>query len=118
VDVLGSLPQDELDQLFAGATAVATPSWEEGFGYPPLEAMARGVPVLCSTGSALDETAGDAALRVAPGDADGWAQALLRIQDDAALRADLVARGRRRLTRFAPATSARGHVELFHELGG
>jgi glycosyltransferase involved in cell wall biosynthesis len=118
VDVLGSVPQDELDRLFAGATAVATPSWEEGFGYPPLEAMARGVPALCSTGSALDETAGDAALRVPPGDVDGWAQALLRIQEDAALRAELVARGRERLRRFSPAASARGHVELFHELRG
>lgn len=118
VDVLGSVAQTELDGLFAAAAFVATPSWEEGFGYPPLEAMLRGVPALCSTGSALDESVGDAALRVDPADADAWAHALLRMQDDAELRAALVARGRERFRRFAPAASARAHVELFHELAG
>lgn len=116
VDVLGSVPRRQLDELFAGAAFVATPSWEEGFGYPPLEAMMRGVPALCSTGSALDESVGDAALRADPRDADAWAQALVRMQDDDELRAALTARGRERLTRFEPAAAARAHVELFHEL--
>jgi glycosyltransferase involved in cell wall biosynthesis len=118
VDLLGSLSQDELERAFAAAEFVATPSWEEGFGYPPLEAMLRGVPALCSTGSALDESVGDAALRVDPADADAWAHALLRMQDDGELRAALMSRARERLTRFAPAATARAHVELFHELAG
>jgi glycosyltransferase involved in cell wall biosynthesis len=118
VEVLGSVPQDRLEDLFAGAAFVATPSWEEGFGYPPLEAMMRGVPALCSTGSALDESVGDAALRVDPADPDAWADALVRLQDDAGLRDALVARGRERLTRFAPGASATAHVELFHDLRG
>lgn len=116
VETLGSVSQPELESLYSGAEFVATPSWEEGFGYPPLEAMARGVPALCSTGSALDETVGDAALRVPAGDAEEWAQALLRLQADGALRERLVARGKQRLTRFTPAASARAHVDLFHQL--
>jgi glycosyltransferase involved in cell wall biosynthesis len=116
VDVLGSVPRRRLDELFAGAAFVATPSFEEGFGYPPLEAMMRGVPALCSTGSALDESVGDAALRVDPRDPEAWAQTLVQLQDDAGLRDELVARGHERVTRFAPAAAARAHVELFHEL--
>ena len=71
---------------------VVTPSWTEGFGYPPLEALARGVPVACSTGSALDETVGDTALRVDPGDADAWHEALVRMHEDAGLRERLAQR--------------------------
>jgi glycosyltransferase involved in cell wall biosynthesis len=75
--------------------------------------MARGVPAVVATGNALDETAGDAALRVAPGDMPGWAWALGRLADDEALRADLVRRGRERAAGFTWERAARAHVDLF-----
>src|SRR5262249_24851538 len=79
VEVLGRVSEAERDRLLAGALFVATPSLAEGFGFPPLEAMTRGVPVVCSTGSALDETVGSAALRVDAADEEGWSAALLRL---------------------------------------
>ena len=89
VDVLGWTPPEELERLYAGARFVAVPSLGEGFGFPPLEAMRRGVPVVCSSGTALDETAGDAAMRVAPEDEERWAQALRALADDESARARL-----------------------------
>jgi glycosyltransferase involved in cell wall biosynthesis len=76
------------------------PSLYEGFGLPALEAMACGVPVLASTGGALPEVVGDAALGVDPRDTNGMARALARLVDDEALRADLVRRGPERASRF------------------
>lgn len=113
VDVRGWVADDELERLYRGARFVALPSHHEGFGFVPLEAMARGVPAAVATGSALDETAGDAALRVAPGDVEGWAEALRRLHEDEALRADLVARGRTRAASFTWERAAREHVALF-----
>ncbi len=78
--------------------------------------MARGVPAVCSTGSALNETVGDAALQVPATDIGGWAEALRRLQDDDDLRATLVERGLARVGQFSPAANARAHVELFHAL--
>jgi glycosyltransferase involved in cell wall biosynthesis len=66
-----------------------------------------------ATGSALDETAGDAALRVAPTDARAWADALGRLDSDDALRADLVDRGRERAARFTWERAAAAHIDLF-----
>jgi glycosyltransferase involved in cell wall biosynthesis len=116
VEVLGRVDDAELERLYRRATFVALPSWAEGFGYPPLEAMAREVPVACSTGSGLDETAGEAALRVPPEDVDGWATALLRLAGDGKLRRDLVARGRAQVQRFSWQQSAARHLQAFREV--
>ena len=116
VDVLGSVPEEQLEQLYAGASFVATPSHAEGFGYPPLEAMARGIPAVCSSGSALEETVGEAAIKVPADDVAGWAETLLRLQDDATLREHLARQGGGWAKRYSPEASARAHVELFHSL--
>jgi glycosyltransferase involved in cell wall biosynthesis len=113
VDVRGWVADDELERLYRGARFVALPSHHEGFGFVPLEAMARGVPAAVATGSALDESAGDAALRVAPSDVESWAEALRRLQEDETLRAQLVARGRTRAASFTWERAAREHVALF-----
>jgi glycosyltransferase involved in cell wall biosynthesis len=113
VEVRGWVSDDELERLYRGARLVALPSHYEGFGFVPLEAMARGVPAVVATGSALDESAGDAALRVAPGDVAGWAEALTRLDGDEVLRADLVARGRERAAAFTWERAAQAHVDLF-----
>ena len=75
-------PTRSLAALFRQAAVVAYPSFEEGFGLPALEALACGAPLVTTTGSALDEVVGDAALPVPPGDADALAGAFARLLDD------------------------------------
>ncbi|MDP9421149.1 MAG: glycosyltransferase, partial [Actinomycetota bacterium] len=86
--------------LLAGATVLAYPSRYEGFGFPPLEAMAAGVPVVATAAGALPEVVGDAAVLVKVGDGDGLAGALASLLDDAERREALVAAGRRRVARY------------------
>jgi glycosyltransferase involved in cell wall biosynthesis len=108
VRFLGGVPDDDLPALYAAATAFAYPSWYEGFGLPPLEALACGVPVVASRAGALPEVCGEAALLVKPGDTDALAAALARALGDAALRAELARRGPAQAARFTwPATARR-----------
>lgn len=72
----GPVADEELWALYAGAAVFAFPSRHEGFGLPVLEAMTQGTPVVCSDLAVLREVAGDAALRVAPGDVDAWTDAI------------------------------------------
>lgn len=99
------LPRD-LPALYSGATASAYVSWYEGFGMPPVEAMASGTPVITSDRSVLPEVTGGAALLVDPGDEAAIADALAKVCTDATLRADLVARGYENLTRYRWETAA------------
>lgn len=96
----GRLSDPDLVTLMSGARCLAYPSLHEGFGLPPLEGMAQGVPVLTSRGSAMEETAGDAALLVDATCEEDIARGLLALLRDDTLRADLVARGRGRAATF------------------
>ncbi len=87
--------------LLRGATLLAFPSLYEGFGLPPLEAMAAGVPVVATTAGALPEVLGDAACLVAPGDRAALGDALARVLGDDELRAAMAARGREQAARFS-----------------
>jgi glycosyltransferase involved in cell wall biosynthesis len=110
VDVLGWIPDEELDDLYRGARFAVYPSFAEGFGLPPLEAMARGIPVACSAGSALDESVCEAALRVDPRDTAAWAEALVELQSDAG---HLRARGLERAASFTWERAAAAYVEAY-----
>jgi glycosyltransferase involved in cell wall biosynthesis len=116
VDVLEYVSRDERDRLLAGATFFVLPSLEEGFGLPVLEALARGVPTACSTGSALDEVAGDDAVRVPATDVMAWCDALMTLADDAGLRRRLSERGLVAASGFSWESTARRVVELYEEL--
>ncbi len=92
--------EPDLEDLYRLAACFALPSRLEGFGLPLLEAMVRGVPVVCSDQSALPEVAGDAALLFGPDAVGDAACAISRLLTDADLRAKLVACGRERAARF------------------
>jgi glycosyltransferase involved in cell wall biosynthesis len=96
----GYLPRDEVRALMAAAAVLVLPSHEEGFGLPVVEAMAAGLPVVCSRGSALEEVAGDAARLVDPGDANGLVRTIERVLDDPGTAEELRARGLERSRRF------------------
>ncbi|MBM3130118.1 MAG: glycosyltransferase family 4 protein [Chloroflexi bacterium] len=86
---------DEADKpaLYSGASAFLFPAVYEGFGLPPLEAMACGTPVICANASSLPEVVGDAAIRLPPDDADAWADAIRAVLTDDARRVAMRARG-------------------------
>ena len=113
---LGYITYDQRADLLAGATALAYPSIYEGFGFPPLEAMGVGIPVVASDSSALPESLGDAALLPDPLEIDSIAEALARVVDDEALRTTLVARGRRRATRYSWDETATELAAVYHRL--
>jgi glycosyltransferase involved in cell wall biosynthesis len=116
VDVLGRVSDGMREALLRHAAFMAFPSHAEGFGLPPLEAMARGVPTACSAGTAMDETVRDAALRIAPEDVRGWTEALLRLAHEDALRAELAEAGARRASHFTLERMARSHVEVYRSV--
>jgi glycosyltransferase involved in cell wall biosynthesis len=101
VRFLGFQPQETLAAFYRLARAFVFPSLYEGFGLPPLEAMACGTPVVTSNVSSLPEVAGDAALLVDPYDAEAIAAGLVRAVTDEALRTDLIARGLARAHEFS-----------------
>jgi len=115
VELLGHVSDDELERLYRRAQFVATPSHAEGFGFPPLEAMARGIPTICSTGSAFDETVGEAALRVPPGNPRLWAEALQTLAADTGERARLRELGLQRARLFNLDRAARAYVGAYQE---
>ncbi len=116
VHVTGYVEARDLPALYAGARAFAYPSLAEGFGLPPLEAMACGVPVVASTDPALAENLGDAALLVDPLDVDALACALRRVLVDEDLRATLVARGRARAAAFGWERTAADMLACYREI--
>jgi glycosyltransferase involved in cell wall biosynthesis len=118
VRLLGRLPDEDLAVVLAGATALVVPSRSEGFGLPVLEGMAAGVPVVTSDAPALLEVGGDAVLGTPVGDPVALAAVLARVGDDPALRAELVARGRRRAASCTWDAAAARLAELYLGLVG
>ncbi|MBQ7251827.1 MAG: glycosyltransferase family 4 protein [Kiritimatiellae bacterium] len=104
-----------LRSLYAHAAAFVFPSLYEGFGLPPLEAAAAGVPVVCARNSSLPEVLGDAALWVEENRLDAWVEAIEGLLSDSALRARLSAAGKRQAARFTWDETARRTVAAYRE---
>ena len=117
VRVTGYIDEAHKGSLLAGAIALVFPSLYEGFGFPVIEAMHCGTPVIASKTSSLPELVGDAGLLVDPVDAAAIAEAMDRCSADAALRQTLIERGYRRARRFTWDASAAKVMEAFDELG-
>jgi glycosyltransferase involved in cell wall biosynthesis len=112
---LGWVDEAARDGLVAGATVYAYPSRYEGFGLPPLQAMAAGTPVVATGAGALAEVLGDAAWLVEVGDADALAQALETLVDDTGVRQALAGKGLERAGHFTWDACAAGLATLYHE---
>ena len=113
--VLGYVPEEQLDALYRDALTLTCVSREEGFAFTPLEAMALGTPAVVSDLPVFAETLGDGALRVAPGNADALADALLRLERDEGLRTRLVEAGRQAVARLSWSRAAARTREVLAE---
>jgi glycosyltransferase involved in cell wall biosynthesis len=112
----GYVAEADLPALYSAADVFAYPSRYEGFGLPPLEALACGTPVVCADASSLPEVVGDAALLVPPTDEAALATALERLLEDTTLRATLRQRGLARAARFTWAACAAQMRELYRRV--
>ncbi|WP_298814959.1 glycosyltransferase family 4 protein [Chloroflexus sp.] len=110
------VPVSDGPLLYQACAIFAYPSRYEGFGLPPLEAMACGAPTIVSDASSLPEVVGAAALRIAPDDVAGWATALIRLLEDEALRHDLRARGLARAASFSYRRAAATTLEVLEQV--
>ena len=113
----GDLRDDaSLSCLYAGARLYAHPALTEGFGLPPLEAMACGTPVLSSNGGALAETVGDAAATLPPADPARWAREIEALLGDESRRAELSQRGLARAREFTWQQAAARTLNVYREV--
>jgi glycosyltransferase involved in cell wall biosynthesis len=118
VRFFGFVPDETLASLYRLASVFVFPSLYEGFGLPPLEAMASGTPVITSNVSSLPEVVGDAALLIDPYEPESIADAMRRVLTDAALRDQLRARGFQRAREFSWDRSVRRVREIYGEVLG
>jgi len=116
VQFLGHVLPEDLPELYNAAKLLVHPAFYEGFGLPPLEAMACGTPVVVSNTSALPEIVGDAAQLVDPTDADGMAVAIWRVLSDETLQRRMSEKGLRRARRFSWKKAALETLDIYHRL--
>ncbi|MBC7266805.1 MAG: glycosyltransferase family 4 protein [Coriobacteriia bacterium] len=112
----GQVDDATLRGLYANAEAFVFPSFYEGFGLPPLEAMALGAPVITTAAASLPEVVGDAALSVPAGDASALREAIRRMLEDEQLRGSLAERGRTRASEFSWDRTAELTVQVYRDV--
>jgi glycosyltransferase involved in cell wall biosynthesis len=115
---LGRLSDSELAALLGHCLCLAFPSFVEGFGLPPLEAMALGCPVVASDRASLPEVCGKAALYASPNDPDAWLAQFVRLSQDQELRTRMVAQGRARASMFRWIRSAELYLQAMADADG
>jgi glycosyltransferase involved in cell wall biosynthesis len=109
--------EEALQELYRKSTALLYPSVHEGFGIPPLEAMACGTLPLTSNTTSLPEVLGDAGIMLDPLDESAWVEAILAVADNTVPRSALIAKGWDRAEQFSWASSAAQHIALYQRLG-
>lgn len=113
----GYVSESDKAALLAGALALVFPSLYEGFGFPAVEAMIAGTPVIASNTSSLAEIVGEAGLQVDPLDHHAIASAMRRVSDDERLRRELIHKGYLRAKQFTWESAAEQALSVFRELG-
>jgi glycosyltransferase involved in cell wall biosynthesis len=114
---IGYVPARDLPSFYAGAQVFLFPSIYEGFGLPPLEAMACGTPVISSDAHCMPEVLGDAAMLVSPAKPEDWAEAMVRALDDNELRNKMRNAGVVQAAKFQPRASAECLLEILARNG-
>jgi glycosyltransferase involved in cell wall biosynthesis len=112
----GYVSFDDLPYLYSGAAALVYPSLYEGFGLPPLEAMACGCPVVVSNISSLPEVCGDAAFYIDPYNVDDIANGIAKVLTDGILKEDLIRKGLERAKLFSWEKAARGILKVIESI--
>ena len=115
VNLLGYVPRMDLPDLYSGAELLLHLSWHEGFGLPPLEAMACGTAAAVSNRGALPEIAGPGALVLDPEDEAGAARAIGEVLTNETARRELAARGQTHVAQYTWAAHARGLLQVYQE---
>ncbi len=110
---IGHVAEEDKPALYSAAGLFAYPSLYEGFGLPPLEAMACGTPVICSDSSSLPEIVGEAGMMVGPSNGQAWAAALRALIRDEAARSELSGRGIERAAKFSWERTAKETLEVY-----
>lgn len=118
VRILGFVPDDDLGALYAGAEVFCYPSLLEGFGFPVLEAMAQGTPVVTSSGTSTEELARDAGVLVDPRDSASIARGINSVLEDAAFAAKLSSAGLVRSAEYSWDRTAKLLIEAYMEVAG
>jgi len=116
VVLTGYVPEADLPALYSGALCFVYPSYFEGFGLPPLEAMKCGAPVIVGNRTSLPEVVGDAALLVDPFDTEAIAAAIKQVLKDSELREQLSLKGRERATAFSWRETARKTLMVYEQV--
>jgi len=117
VHFTGYVVEEDLGALYSLAHLFVYPSRYEGFGLPPLEAMACGLPVVCTDAASLPEVVGHAALLVPPDDPVALATAMRRLLGDGQLHTEMRSRGMERATRFTWEETARRTLHVYEAMG-
>jgi len=115
---LGYVPEEDLPALYNLADLFVFPSLYEGFGLPPLEAMACGTPVVTSNSSSLLEVVGDGALLIPPQEVEALAAAMERVLSDPSLREELRRKGLERAKQFTWSEAAKRLLAIYEQVGG
>ncbi len=116
VHYAGYVDDDDLAAFYEGALCLVFPSKTEGFGIPPLEAMVKGCPVICSNIAVLVEVGGDSAIYVNPDDANGWINAIVDLSTNVELRSSMVDKGSKRVALFSWKRSAAIYINEILDL--
>ncbi len=111
----GYIDEEDKPALCKGARLFAFPSLYEGFGLPPLEAMASGVPVISSNTSSMPEVVGEAGILISPKNKDAWVEAITRVNSDSKLREQMIDKNKIQVARFSWANTAKKTIEVYQK---
>ena len=114
---LEGVPDEKLHHLYHGASLLAQPSFYEGFGLPPLEAMLCGCPVVSSNGGSLSEIVGHGGILLEPDNVEAWQGAIFNLLTDAHLRQRLVEAGKRQAKKFGWRQMVETTLDVYRKVG-